>query len=105
MKVAKVRLGWKPSVSSGVVSQTISVQIDGVETLNSQLEPGVSEVIVDVAASKSVVFSVTTEDDEGNTAVSELYTFTIGDLEAPQPATDLFHEIVGVVEVTDPVAS
>lgn len=101
MKIASVRGGWRPSVSTDVKEQIVSVVIDGVESLNVTVAPEISEVLFDVKASSSVVFSVTTVDVEGNMTLSESYTFNIGNLEAPQPATDLFHEILAVRDGDD----
>lgn len=99
MKVADVKLSWKPSVSPDVVKQVASVSIDSAEPTTFEVGPEVDSVMIEVKAISTVVFFVTSTDAEGNSAVSEQYTFTIGDLEAPQPATTLFHEIVGVREV------
>lgn len=103
MKVADVKLSWSPSVSPGVVKQVAKVSIDGAEPTVFEVGPEVESVVVEVKASSSVLFFVETTDDENLTSVSEQYTFTVKDLEAPQPATNLFHEIVGVRDVTDPV--
>lgn len=102
MKVADVKLGWTPSVSAGVVKQVVKVSIDGAEpTVIDPVSPEVGEIMVEVKASSSVVFSVLTTDSDG-TVESEKYTFLISDLELPQPATNLFHEVVAVREVPDP---
>jgi hypothetical protein len=100
MKVADVKLGWRPSVSSDVVKQVASVSIDGAEPTTFEVGPEVDSVMIEVKAVSTVVFSVVSTDTEGNSAVSEQYTFTVGDLEAPQPATELFHEIIGVRDVS-----
>jgi hypothetical protein len=102
MRVADVKLSWKPSVSTDVESQRVSVLIDGQETLNAEVSSTTEEMMVEVKAQSSVVFQVMTEDFEGNQSISEVYTFTIGDLEAPQPATLLGHEIVAVRDVVVP---
>jgi hypothetical protein len=103
VKVADVKLTWKPSVSVDVAEQTVVVVIDGVEKINTTVAPELEELLVEVKAKESVVFYVITEDNEGNTSLSENYTFSLGDLEAPQPATLLGHEIVAIRDVVDPV--
>jgi hypothetical protein len=105
MKVADVKLIWTPSVSDDVVKQVVSVSIDGAEPTLIEVGPEVQSVMTEVLASQSVVFSVSTTDAEGFTTVSELYSFAVGNLEAPQPATFLAHEVVAIREVDDvPVA-
>lgn len=96
MKVADVKIGWVASVSTDVVKSILSVSIDGAEPTTSELTPEVVSAVIEVKAQSSVVFSVTTVDAEGLQSVSETYTFTLGDLEAPQPVTGLFHEVVAV---------
>jgi hypothetical protein len=99
MKVADVKLSWVASVSTDVVKNILSVSIDGGEPTVSELTPEVVSAVIEVNAESSVVFSVTTVDREGMEAVSETYTFTLGDLVAPQPVTGLFHEVVAVRDV------
>lgn len=99
MKVADVRLSWSPSVSLDVVKQVASVTIDGNEPTKFEVGPAVGEVVIEVKASSSVVFSVESTDSEGESSVSELYTFSLGDLVAPQPATSLFHEVLAIRDV------
>ncbi len=103
MKVADVKIGWVASVSTDVVKSILSVSIDGAEPSTSELTPEVVSAVIEVKAQSSVVFSVTTVDAEGLQSVSETYTFTLGDLEAPQPVTGLFHEVVAVRDVDVPV--
>jgi hypothetical protein len=102
MRVADVKLSWKPSVSTDVASQRVVVSIDGQETLNADVSATTEEMMIEVNAQSSVVFAVFTTDFEGNESQSESYTFTIGDLEAPQPASLLGHEIVAVRDVVVP---
>lgn len=96
MKVADVKIGWVASVSTDVVRNILSVAIDGNSPTVSELTPEVVSAVIEVNAESSVVFSITTVDKEGLEAVSATYTFTLGDLEAPQPVTGLFHEIVAI---------
>lgn len=100
MKVATVKIGWSRSPSADVVSRKLELTKNG-ETTTIDLGPEVSEYTIEVAALGAVQFRTTVFDSEGNEATSEVYTFTLGDLEAPQPDTGLFHE---VVEVRDEVA-
>lgn len=97
-KIATVKLGWTKSVSADVAKVTITVTKDGTTT-TTEVGPEVESIQIDVEASKSVQFQVVVTDTEGLTATSDLYTFTLGDLEAPQPATNLFHEVVSVRDV------
>jgi len=101
MNVADVKLTWKPSVSSDVTKQEVSVAIDGGEATVMEVGKEVESVVVEVNASQSVVFSVTSFDSEGLSTVSEQYTFSLGDLESPQPATFLAHEVVAIRDVED----
>ena len=104
MKVADVRLGWTRSPSSDVTKVEVVTKIDGAET-KIEFGPEVQEMVVEVKASASVQFQVVTYDAQGNQATSETHTFVLDDLEAPQPATGLFHEIVGVREIPDEAPS
>lgn len=97
-KVADVKLGWSKSVSSDVVRQEIILTIDGATT---EIEVGaeVETYTLEVAAKSSVQFAIKSFDSEDLEVTSEVYSFTLGDLEAPQPASGLFHEVLGVREV------
>ena|SRR3990167_10586499 len=101
MKVADVKLKWKKSQSADVNKVKITVTNDGTETA-TELGPEVEDFMVEVLASKSLQFSLTVFDTEGMMSISETYSFTLGDLEAPLPATDLRHEIVGIRDVPPP---
>lgn len=94
-KVADVKLGWRKSVSADVAKVKIVVTNDGTET-TTEGGPEVEEIQIVVKASTSVQFKVVTIDTEGYEATSELYSFTLGDLVPPQPATDLFHQVLSV---------
>jgi hypothetical protein len=102
MKVADVKLSWSKSPSSDVKGVKIVVTKDGVDTV-TEGGPEVESLMIVVEASKSVQFKVITLDSEGLTATSDVYSFSLGDLEAPQPATSLMHEVVGIRDVPDPV--
>jgi hypothetical protein len=94
-KVADVKLGWTKSPSADVSKVEISVTINGAET-KTEIDPAAESFMVVVRAGGVVSFTIATFDSEGNQATSEVYTFTLGDLESPLPATNLFHEVVGV---------
>lgn len=95
MKVADIRLGWKRSVSVDLLKQVLHLTVDGTTT-TAELGPEVQEYAITVQAQKSVQFQVESIDTEERVTMSMLYDFTLGDLEDPQPATDLFHEIIGI---------
>ncbi len=101
MKVADVKLSWVKSPSADVSKVKAVVSNDGSET-TTEFGPEVEQFTIVVAASKSVQFKVIVTDTEGLEATSETYTFTLGDLTAPQPASNLFHEVVGIRDVDDP---
>ena len=94
-KVASVRLSWTRSPSSDVTMQKINVTINGdVKTI--EIGPEVESYQLDINASSAVSFDVVSIDDDANVVSSEVYNFRISDLEAPLPATILFHEIVSI---------
>jgi hypothetical protein len=99
-KVADVKLKWMKSVSSGITKVAITVINDGTTT-SAELGAEVESFMIEVKANGVVSFFVDTFDDEGNKTTSATYSFSVGDLEAPLPATDLGHEIVGVRDVPD----
>ena len=101
MKIADVKLTWKPSVSSDVTKQVVSVSIDGAEPTKMEVGVEVQSVVIEVNALESVVFSVESFDSEDFSTVSEQYTFSLGNLESPQPATFLDHEVVAIRDVED----
>lgn len=98
MKVADVKLRWTKSPSADVAGIEVVVTKDGT-TMVTAGGPEVQELMIVVEASKSVQFKVITTDSEGLVTESATYSFTLGDLEAPQPATGLAHEIVAVRDV------
>lgn len=101
MKVADVKLRWTKSPSTDVVKQIVRTTIAG-GTTEVELGPEAEEYMVVISASTPFSFSVDTFDSEGNHTASETYTNVIGDLEAPQPAAGLFHEVVGVRDIDAP---
>jgi hypothetical protein len=100
-KVADVKLKWTPSPSEGVVKQIVQVTIDGIPSMETEVSPETTELMVEVKATESVIFQVVTTDDEGLSVISESYTFRLGNLEAPLPATGLGHTIVAIRDVVD----
>ena len=102
-EVASVVLGWNRSPSSDVVSQSINITINGNTDTSIEVGAEVQSYQLEVDAKSSVSFSIKSFDAEGKVATSEVYSFTLGDLEAPLPATNLFHEIVGIRDSADEV--
>lgn len=100
MKYALVTLGWNPNLSPGIVSRKAFYSVDGGAPTTIEAT-GVEQVSTQIKASSSVVFWTVITDDEGNEVVSEHHAFSVGDGEAPQADTGLFHSIDGWVEVPD----
>ena len=94
-KVADVKLFWTKSPSADVTTRTIDVTING-DTQTVEVGPEVESYMIEVSASGTVQFNTVVKDTEGNEVSSEVYTFTLSDLEAPQPDTALGHTIVGI---------
>jgi len=102
-KVADVRLSWKKSVTPLVEIDKVQIIVvmDGNTTV-TDLGPPVEEFMIEVHPLQAVQFKISTFDKEGLEATSETYLFTLGDLEAPQPATQLKHEVVAIRDVEVP---
>lgn len=100
MKRADVKLFWTKSPSADVDRVELAVTIDGTEQVYN-LGSEVQELMIEVDAGKSVSFRVDTFDAEGNKAQSSVATFTLGDLEAPLPATGLGYEVTAVRDVPE----
>jgi hypothetical protein len=100
MRVADVRLKWQKSVSADVASVDLAVTINGEQTFVT-LGPEVESYDIEVAASGSVSFSGTVTDSEGNVTSSVTYSFSLGDLVAPQPITGLGFEVIAIRDVED----
>lgn len=93
---ARIELGWSRSLSTDVAKQEIKIEINGaIQTV--MVPPEVESYLITVEAQSSVSFSVDTFDEDGQTG-SIVYSFSVGDLEAPLPATDLFHRVVAIIE-------
>lgn len=99
-KLASVKLSWKKSVSADAVSQQVVTVVDGAAATVT-LDAVAESVTVDVLARAAVRFKVVTLDAEGLSASSDEYSFVLGDLEAPQPATGLGHQVLSVRDVPD----
>ncbi len=102
MKIADIKLGWTKSASADVSRVEVVVTKDGTST-TTEVGPEVESFQIEVEAMGAASFTVITYDSEGLQATSDLYSFTLGDLTAPQPATSLFHTVLGVRDVADPV--
>lgn len=97
-KVADVKLSWTKSATADIKKVSVVVSNNGTET-TADFGPEVESFNIVVQASSSVNFKVVVTDSEGLTATSSVYSFTLSDLEAPQPATNLKHEVVGIRDV------
>lgn len=100
MKVADIKLKWKKSPSADVSRVDVVVTNDGATT-TAVVGPEVESYAIEVKARGVVSFKVVTYDAEGYEATSETYSFSLGDLDAPLPATQLGHEVIGVRDVPD----
>jgi len=98
MRVADVTLGWTKSSSDDAVKQTVFVINDGVTTV-SDFSPDVEEMQITVEASKSVQFRVVATNGAGLNEQGGVYSFTLNDLNRPQPATGLGHKVTGTRDV------
>jgi len=95
MKVADVTLSWNcPPDAVGV---QVFVVNNGV-TQEYAYGPDVMQMQITMEASTSCQFRVVTFDAEGNFDQGGVYSFTLNDLNRPQPATDLRHEVGDVRE-------
>ncbi len=95
--LAKIRLFWKRSVTSGPLTRKLTVSNNG-ETIVVELPIELEEYQIEVKAFGVVVFSTEVTDDEGMVTSSATFSFTLGDLTAPQPDTDLGFEILEIVD-------
>ena len=99
-KVADVQLSWNRSPSADVTAQRIEVTTNG-GLVTADLGKEVDSYLIQVPANGTVQFKVIVLDDDGNAVESSLYTFSIGDLVAPLPATELTHKVISVRDVED----
>lgn len=97
-KVADIRLFWVKSPSSDIVRQRVMLTINGTTT-QTDLDPAAEQLMIEVQALGVVSFHIVTFDAENNQVTSETWSFTVGDLELPLPATNLGHEIVAIRDV------
>lgn len=98
--VGVIKLSWKKSPSLDIERVNIVVNNDGTET-TTEVGPEVQDFMIEVGANKTCSFKIVSFDTEGKQATSESYTFTLGDLVDPLPATDLSHEVVSVRDETE----
>jgi len=96
MKVADVKLTW--DLPPGVAGTQIFVINNGVTT-EFAYGPDTKEMQITMEPSTSCQFRVVTFDADGNFDQGGVYNFTLNDLDRPQPATDLHHEVANVREV------
>lgn len=104
-KVADVKLSWKKSPSLDISSQVIEIKKGSAEATRIEVGPEVESYMLEVDALNTVSFTIQTLDIEGQVVTSDVYSFSLGDLEVPLPATDLFHEVIAVRDleiVVDP---
>lgn len=95
-KRVNVTFKWTPSPSTDLVKRILTIQInDDVQTI--ELPPTAVETIAKVPAGANVSFHTQVIDNEGLEGTSVNTTFTVGDLVAPLPDTDLTFEF-GTVE-------
>lgn len=97
MLEARVKLTWVPSVSSDVVSQVLSVAVDGDEVVYD-LPPSANSFEVWVAEKASVEVMLYANDGTHSSDAARL-GFVVPDLAAPLPPAELGFEIVETREV------
>ena len=97
-RVADVKLGWTKSPSSDVKSVQLVITKDDADT-TIDVEATAESFQVTVEALKTVSFKVVTKNADGLVATSDSYTFTLDSLEAPLPASNLFHQVLAVRDV------
>jgi hypothetical protein len=100
--LAKIRLKWKRSVSTGPLTRKLTVTNDG-DTMVVDLPIDDQEYFIEVKASKTFSFKTEVTDDEELVVSSTTFSNTLGDLIAPQPDTELGFEIVGIIDDSVPV--
>lgn len=101
-KVADSRFSWSKSPTSGIVRAEFVLAIDGMSTTVVELEtPERESYDVTLEAKSNGTFSIKSYKADGQVATSEQWTFNVGDLEAPLPATNGAFTILNVREVPD----
>lgn len=98
MFIADVKLSWRKSVSADVARVVVVVTNDGTTT-ETEVGPEVQDFVIVVRAMGTFSYVIRTYDSEGLLATSVTYSATLGDLTAPQPATELTHEVLGIREM------
>lgn len=99
MRSAKVRVSWALSPSPDVVNQKVVVtdETSGDVLLDQMLSAVATEVVFDVPEKTDVSVSVVATDGTFDSDASVL-SFSVGDLQKPQPVTDLAWEILEVLD-------
>ncbi len=99
MKVATVRFTWTKSPSTDIVKREFILDINGAGQQVTEIGTSVEEFVVDINAPSGGSFTTRLTDEEGNVTMSVTQSFTIPDLEAPLPDTNLAYTIVAVHDV------
>jgi hypothetical protein len=97
-KVADIKLFWQRTATpiDRIMKQRVDLVVDGVQYMIAEFGPEIQDFQITVRASQSVTYTITTTDKEGLEAVSASYSFTLGDLVAPLPATGLGHAVLAI---------
>jgi len=101
MKSCDVLFEWDRSVSTEIDRVEVSITVDGVTTKTTYPEE-VQSFQMRIFAGSGGSFQVITYSPDGIPVMSEVHTFSIGTLELPQPATNLRHKIINVIDDTEP---
>ncbi len=102
-KVADCKFSWAKSVSTDVVKVTAILVQGGVTQRIDMPTIDVESFEITFSPNSSGTFSVESMDNEGHVTVSETITWSVGDLVAPAPATNLKFEVVQIRDIPDPV--
>lgn len=102
MLVADVLFTWKKSPSADVSKVIAVLNVEGIETQTEIADPSMESWQTTIGTEKSGTFRVDTYDGAGNVAVSQVLTWSVPDLEAPLPATNLSYSIVGTHDDGNP---
>jgi len=100
VKQATIRFYWSRSASGDVTAQRLEVTKDGVKSV-FDLPAELEEFVTEVNAKASVLFRVTAIDGDGNEGPSDTFDFTLSDLTAPLPLTNLGFEVLAINDLPD----
>lgn len=95
VRIATLKLHWKPSPSEDIQGLRVLVTVNGIET-TFERDAQASDVTVEARAKADIQFRVIVHDKEGNEVSSVTFTDKVPDLEMPLPATGLGMTIVSV---------